>query len=127
MQSANRRLNHDEREMRKRGKSQIRFYGVLVGVCLILAAGINLFMDQERQNSVESASLRRLKSELERYRRDHGEKPKPEELVRIWKSYEGKLSPEEIEKLRADLRARLDPAEGERLEKAYEDMKGKTP
>jgi hypothetical protein len=116
-----------ERLQRIGWKSQIRFYGVLVGVCLIVGAGINLFMDQGRQNSEESASLRRLKSELERYRRNHGEKPNREELVRIWKSYEGKLSPEEMEKLRRDLRARLDPAESERLEKAYEDMKGRTP
>jgi type II secretory pathway pseudopilin PulG len=116
-----------ERLRRIRWKDQIRFYGILTGVCLILAAGINLYMDQGRQNSEESVSLRRLKSELEAYRRDHGEKPKREELVRIWKSYEGKVSPEEIEELRRDFRARLDPAEGERLEKAYEDMKGKKP
>jgi len=112
---------------RMRWKNQIRFYGIVVGVCLILAAGINLFMDQGRHNSEESASLRRLKSELEQYRRDHGEKPKREELARIWKSYEGKLNPEEIEKLKRDFRARLDPAEGEGMEKAYEDMKGKKP
>jgi hypothetical protein len=116
-----------ERLRRVRWKNQIRFYGILVGVCLILAAGINLFMDQGWQGTEESASLRRLKSELEQYRRDHGEKPKREELVRIWKSYEGKLSPEEIEKLRRDFRARLDPAEGVGLQKAYDDMKGKKP
>jgi len=35
-------------------RKQIRFYGILVGVCLVLAAGINTLMDQARQDSGES-------------------------------------------------------------------------
>jgi hypothetical protein len=108
-------------------KKQIRFYGILMGVCLILAAGINTFMDQEAQDTAESEPLRSLKSELEQYRQGHGDKGDLEDLVKIWKSYEGKLSPKEIEKLKQDYRAKLDPAEVEGLKKAYEDMKGKKP
>jgi hypothetical protein len=116
-----------ERLTRIQWKKQIRLYGILIGICLILAAGINVFMDQGRQSSEESGPLRRVKSELEQYRRVHGDKAKREDLVRIWKSYEGKLSPEEIEKLKGEFRATLDPAEVEGLQKAYEDMKGKKP
>jgi hypothetical protein len=71
-------------------KKQIKFYGILVGVCLIVAAGINALMDQGRQNSTESDRLRSLKSELEQYREVHGDKAKPEDLMKIRKSYEGK-------------------------------------
>jgi len=35
-------------------RNQIRVYGILVGVCLVLAAGINTLMDQARQDSGES-------------------------------------------------------------------------
>jgi len=35
-------------------RNRIRFYGILVGVCLVLAAGINTLMDQARQDSGES-------------------------------------------------------------------------
>ncbi len=110
-----------------RWKKQIRFYGILIGVCLIVAAGINALMDQGRQDSGESESLRSLKSELEQYRKIQGDKANREDLVRIWKTYEGRLSPEEIERLKRDYRAKLDPAEVEALQKAYEDMKGKKP
>ena len=108
-------------------KKQIRFYGILAGVCLILAAGINVFMNQERQEGRESEPLQSLKSELEQYRKVHGDKAEREDLVKIWKSYEGKLSPQEIDKLKQQYRATLDPAEAERLKKAYEDRKGKKP
>ena len=108
-------------------KKQIRFYGILAGVCLILAAGINAFMNQERQEGRESEPLQSLKSELEQYRKVHGDKAEREDLVKIWKSYEGKLSPEEMEKLKQDYGAKLDPAERERLQKSYEEMKGKNP
>ncbi len=108
-------------------KRQIRFYGILLGVCLILAAGINVLMDQGREDSGESEPLRSLKSELKQYRKGQGDKANRGELVRIWKSYEGKLSAEEIERLKRDYRAKLDPAEVEALQKAYEDMKGKKP
>jgi len=108
-------------------KKQIRFYGILIGVCLILAAGINAFMAQERRESRESEPLQSLKRELEQHRKVHGGDAKKEDLVKIWKSYEGKLSPEEIEKLKQDYRAKLDPAEGEGLLKAYEEMKGNKP
>ena len=108
-------------------KKQIRFYGILVGVCLILAAGINALMDQGRQNTRESEPLRSLKSELEQYRRVQGDKANREDLLRIWKTYEGKLNAEEIERLKRDYRAKLDPAEVEVFQKAYEDMKGKKP
>lgn len=108
-------------------KKQIRFYGILVGLCFILAAGINVFMDQERQDSRMSEPLSRLESELEQYRKVHGDKPKPEDLAKIWKSYEGKLGPEEIEKLKRDYRAKLDPAAVQELQKAYEDLRGKKP
>jgi len=108
-------------------KKQIRFYGILVGVCLILAAGINALMDQGRQNTRESEPLRSLKSELEQYREVHGDNAKREDLMKIWKSYEGKLSPKEIEKLKQDYSAKLDPAKVEGLKKAYEDTKGKKP
>jgi hypothetical protein len=108
-------------------KKQIRFYGILIGVCLILAAGINALMDQGRQDKEESEPVRSLKSELEQYRKVQGDKANREELIRIWRSYEGKLSPEEIERLKRDYRAKLDPAEVEALQKAYEGMKGKKP
>ena len=108
-------------------KKQIRFYGVLVGICLIVAAGISAVMDQERQSVGESEPLRSLKSELEQYRKDHGGKAKREDLVKIWKSYEGQLSPQEVEKLAHEYRATLDPAEVEELRKAYEDGKGRKP
>jgi len=108
-------------------RKQIRFYGILIGVCLILAAGINALMDQGRQDSGESESLRRLKSELEQYRKVQGDEANREELVRIWKTYEGRLSPEEMERLKRDYRAKLDPGEVEALQKAYKDMKGKKP
>jgi hypothetical protein len=110
-----------------RWKKQIRFYGILLGVCLILAAGINALMDRGREDSGESEPFRSLKSELEQYRKIQGDKANRGELVRIWKSYEGKLSAEEIERLKRDYRAKLDPAEVETLQKAYEDMKGKKP
>ena len=110
-----------------RWKKQIRFYGILIGVCLILGAGINALMDPGLQDSGESESLRSLKSELEQYRKVQGDKANREELVRIWKTYEGKLNAEEIERLKRDYRAKLDPAEVEALQKAYEDMKGKKP
>ena len=35
-------------------RNQIRVYGILVGVCLVLAAGINTLMDQARQDRGES-------------------------------------------------------------------------
>ena len=108
-------------------RKQIRFYGILIGVCLIVAAGINALMDQGRQDSGESESLRSLKSELEQYRRVQGDKANREDLLRIWKTYEGKLNAEEIERLKRDYRAKLDPAEVEVFQKAYEDMKGKKP
>jgi hypothetical protein len=108
-------------------RKQIRFYGILIGVCLILAAGINALMDQGRQDRGESEPLRSLKSELEQYRKAQGDTAKREDLVRIWKSYEGKLSPEEIEKLKREYRTKIDPADVETLKKAYEDMKGKKP
>ncbi len=108
-------------------KKQIRFYAILTGVCLILAAGINYFMDQETRDPAHNETLQSLKSELEQYRQGHGDKGDVEDLVKIWKSYEGKLSPKEMEKLKQDYRAKLDPAEVEGLKKAYEDMKGKKP
>jgi hypothetical protein len=108
-------------------KKQLRFYGILVGICLLLAAGINTFMDQGRQDSGESEPLRSLKSDLEQYRKVHGDKAKREDLVKIWKSYEGQLSRKEIEKLKQDYKAKLNPAEVEELQKAFEDMKGKNP
>jgi len=108
-------------------RKQIRFYGILIGVCLIVAAGINALMDQGRQDSGESESLGSLKSELEQYRRVQGDKANREDLLRIWKTYEGKLNAEEIERLKRDYRAKLDPAEVEVFQKAYEDMKGKKP
>lgn len=108
-------------------KKQIKFYGILVGVCLIVAAGINALMDQGRQDSTESEPLRSLKSELEQYRKDHGGKANREDLIKIWQSYEGKLSPEEIKKLKQDYRAKLDPVEAEAIRKAYEETKGKNP
>jgi hypothetical protein len=110
-----------------RWKKQIRFYGILIGLCLILAAGINALMDQGRQDRGESEPLSSLKSELEEYRKTQGDKAKGEDLVRIWKSYDGKLSPEEIERLKREYRTKLDPADVETLKKAYEDMKGKKP
>jgi FPC/CPF motif-containing protein YcgG len=94
---------------------------------LIVAAGINALMDQGRQDSGESESLRSLKSELEQYRKVQGDKANREDLLRIWKTYEGKLNAEEIERLKRDYRAKLDPAEVEALQKAYEDMKGRKP
>jgi hypothetical protein len=108
-------------------RKQIRFYGILIGVCLILAAGINALMDPGRQDSGERESLRSLKSELEQYRKLQGDEANREELVRIWKTYEGKLNAEEIERLKRDYRGKLDPAEVEALQKAHEDMKGKKP
>ena len=116
-----------ERMRKTHWKKQIRFYGILVGLCLILAAGINALMDQGRQDTRESEPLRSLKSELEQYREVHGGNAKREDLMKIWKSYEGKLSPKEIEKLKQDYSAKLDPAEVEGLKKAYEDTKGKKP
>jgi uncharacterized protein HemX len=113
-------------EKMKRKKS-IKLYGALLFGCLILAAGINYFMDQESQNTKESETLRSLKSELEQYRQGHGDKGDVEDLVKIWKSYEGKLSSREIEKLKQDYSAKLDPAEVEGLKKAYKDMKGRNP
>jgi hypothetical protein len=38
-------------------RKQIRFYGILIGVCLIVAAGINALMDQGRQDPGESSTL----------------------------------------------------------------------
>jgi len=108
-------------------RKQIRFYGILIGVCLIVAAGINALMDQGRQDSGESESLRSLKSELEQYRKIEGDKANREDLVRIWKTYEGRMSPEEIDRLKRDYRATLDPSEVEALQKAYEEMKGEKP
>jgi hypothetical protein len=108
-------------------KKQIRFYGIVIGLCLILAAGINALMDQGQQDRGEREPLRSLKTELEEYRKAQGDKAKREDLVRIWKSYEGKLSPEEIERLKRDYRTKLDPAEAEVLQKTYEDMKGRKP
>ena len=108
-------------------KKQIRFYGILIGLCLILAAGINALMNDGRQDRGESEPLRSLKSELEEYRKAQGDKAEGEDLVRIWKSYEGKLSPEEIERLKREYRTKLDSAEVETLKKVYEDMKGKKP
>jgi hypothetical protein len=110
-----------------RWKTQIKFYGSLVVICFIVAAGINALMDQGRQDRGESEPLRSLKSELEEYRKAQGDKAKGEDLVRIWKSYEGKLSPEEIETLKREYRTKLDPADVETLKKVYEDMKGKKP
>ncbi len=112
---------------RMRWKKQIRLYGILIGLCLILAAGINALMDQGRQDSMESEPLRSLMLELEEYRKAEGDKAKGENLVRIWKSYEGKLSPDEIQSLKKEYRTKLDPADVETLKKAYEDMKGKKP
>jgi hypothetical protein len=108
-------------------KKQLRFYGIVVGLCLILAAGINALMDQGRQDKGESDSLRSLKSELEEYKKAQGNKAKGEDLVRIWRSYEGKLSPEEMDRLKREYRATLEPADVESLKKTYEDMKGKKP
>jgi len=116
-----------ERMGKAHWKKQIKFYGILIGLCLILAAGINALMDQGRQDSRESEPLRSLKSELEQYREVHGDNAKREDLMKIWNSYEGKLSPKEIEKLKQDYRAKLDPAEVEGLKKAFEDVKGKKP
>jgi hypothetical protein len=108
-------------------KKQIRFYGILIGVCLILAAGINALMDRGPRDTGESEPLRSLKAELEQYRESHGDKANKEDLIRIWRTYQGRLSPEEIERLKQDYRARLNPAEVEQFQKAYEDMKGKKP
>ena len=105
-------------------KKQIRFYGIITGFCLILAAGINAVMDQEPRDRGESEPLRALKSELEEYRKAQGDKEKREDLVRIWKSYEGKLSPEEMERLKKAYRTRLAPADWETLQKTYEHTKG---
>jgi FPC/CPF motif-containing protein YcgG len=114
--------------MEKTGsKKQIWLYGVLIGVCLILAGGINTLMDQVRQDRGESESVRSLRSELEQYRKVHGDKANREELVSLWKSYEGKLSPKEMEQLKQEYRAKLDPAEVEGLKKAFEELKGKKP
>lgn len=107
-------------------KKQIRFYAIITGLCLILAAGINAVMDQGPQDRGESEPLRALKSELEEYRKAQGDQGKREDLVRIWKSYEGKLSPEEMERLKREYRTKLGPADLETLQKTYEDMKGKT-
>jgi FPC/CPF motif-containing protein YcgG len=108
-------------------KKQIRFYGILIGLCLILAVGINALMDQGRQDMRESEPLRSLRSDLEQYRKVHGDKPSREDLVNLWKSYEGKLSPKEIEQLKQEYRAKLDPAEAEALKQTIEDVKGKKP
>jgi len=108
-------------------KKGVRFYGILVVVCLILAAGINALMNQGQPDIRESESLRNLKSELEQYRTLHGDKVNREEMVRIWKSYEGKLSAEEMERLKGEYKAKLDPAEMEGLKKALEETKGKKP
>jgi hypothetical protein len=105
-------------------KEKIRFYGIILGVCLILAAGINALMDQGPRDKGESEPFRSLKSEMEEYRKAHGDKAKREDLVRIWTSYEGKLRPEEIERLKREYRTKLDPADAETLKKAHEDMKG---
>ena len=106
-------------------KKEVRFYGILVLLCLILAAGINAWMTQGPKDVKESESLRNLKSELDQYRTLHGDKANREDLVRIWKSYEGKLSAEERERFKAEVKARLDPAEVEGLKKALEETKGK--
>jgi len=108
-------------------KKSIKLYGALLFGCLILAAGINYFMDQESQNNKESETLRNLKSELEQHRQGHGDKRDVGDPLKIWKSYEGKLSAKEMEKLKQDYRAKLDPAEVEGLKKAYGDMKDKKP
>jgi type II secretory pathway pseudopilin PulG len=108
-------------------RKQIRFYGVLIGVCLVLAAGINTLMDQARQDGEESEALRSLRSQVEQYRKAHGDKANREELVSLWKSYEGKLSPKELEKLKQEYRAKLHPDEVEGLKKAFEGMKDRKP
>ena len=108
-------------------KKQIRLYGTLTGLCLILAAGVNTLMDQGPRHGAESEPLKSFKSELEEYRKAQGDKGKREDLVRIWKSYEGRLSPEEMERLKREYRTKLDPADLETLQKTYEDRKGKKP
>ena len=116
-----------ERLRKVQWKKQFGFYGVVIGICLILAAGINTLMDQGPEDRREKETLRNLKSELEHYRRVQGDRAKKEDLLKIWKSYEGKLSPEEIETLKSEYRTKLDPAEVEALQKAYEDMKRRKP
>jgi hypothetical protein len=108
-------------------KKEIRLYGMIIGICLVLAAGINALMEQGQQDPGESESLRSLKSELEQYRKDHGDKTNREDLIRIWKSYEGKLSAEDMERLKREYRGKLDAAEVEGLKRAYEETKGRKP
>jgi hypothetical protein len=112
---------------KRQWKKQLRLYGVLMGVCLVLAAGISLLMDQGREDREESAALRSLKSEVEEYRRTQGDKARREDLAEIWRSYEGKVSPEAMDRLKREYRTKLSPAEVEALQKAYEGMKGKKP
>lgn len=108
-------------------KKKIRFYAILAGICLMLAAGINTLMEPGRQDPGESELIKSLKSELEQYREVHGDKGQAEDLAKIWKSYEGRLGPKEIEKLKQEYRGKLNPTEAEGLKRAYEDRTGKKP
>lgn len=108
-------------------KKKIRFYAILAGICLTLAAGINTLMDPDSQDPGERELLKSLKSELEQYREVQGDKGQTDDLVKIWKSYEGRLGPKEIEKLKQEYRGKLNPTEAEGLKRAYEDRTGKKP
>lgn len=112
---------------KRQWRKQFRLYAVLIGVCLVLAAGINPLMDQGREDRAESAALRSLKSEAEEYRRTQGDKAGREDLAEIWRSYGGRVSSEAMDRLKREYRTRLSPAEVEALQKAYEGMKGKRP
>jgi len=108
-------------------KKTIRFYAILAGICLVLAAGINTLIEPGSQDPGERELLKSLQSELEQYREVHGDKGQTEDLVKIWKSYEGRLGPKEMERLKQEYRGKLNPAEVEGLKKAYEDRTGKKP
>ena len=108
-------------------KKKIMFYAILTGICVMLAAGINLLMGPGGRDPGDRELLKSLKSELEPYGAIYGDPWRTEDLVKIWKSYEGKLTPEEREKLKQEYRGKLDPAEAEGLKKAYGDRVGKKP
>lgn len=108
-------------------KRKFSLYAVLAGICLLLGAGIHTVMEPGTPDPGQRKALKSLKSEVEQYRKVHGDKVQAEDLVKIWKSYEGSLGPEEIEKLKQEYSAKFSPAEAEGWRRAYEGTAGKKP
>jgi hypothetical protein len=96
---------------------KIKFYALIVTVCIALAAGLNLILGERENRSsdpgVDPQALERLKEAL-------ADRLDEETKAKLKKAREGELTEREIRKLKQEVEKKLDPREVEQLRRAYE-------